>query len=93
MASYDGVVQVAVVGAPDPLWESVGVAFLVVDDEEHAFALSQFTAYLRSQLANYKVPKRIEFLPAMPQLPNGKVDRVELRRRAEVLVSPNSGDR
>ena len=73
------------VGAPDPLWESVGVAFLVVGNREQ-FALPPFTAYLRSHLANYKVPKRFEFLDAMPQLPNGKVDRTRLRRRAEVLV-------
>lgn len=86
IGGYNDVVQVAVVGAPDPLWESVGVAFLVVGDRAD-FALPEFTAYLRSELANYKVPKRFELLDAMPQLPNGKVDRVELRRRAEVLVA------
>ncbi|HUZ57089.1 MAG TPA: class I adenylate-forming enzyme family protein [Streptosporangiaceae bacterium] len=85
IASYGDVVQVAVVGAPDPLWESVGIAFLVVGSQDR-FAQAPFAAYLRSQLANYKVPKRFEFLSAMPQLPNGKVDRVELRRRAAQLV-------
>ena len=87
IAGYDDVVQVAVVGAPDPLWESVGVAFLVVGHPDR-FALPPLTAYVRSQLANYKVPKRIELLAAMPQLPNGKVDRVELRKRAARLVGP-----
>jgi acyl-CoA synthetase (AMP-forming)/AMP-acid ligase II len=86
IASYDDVVQVAVVGAPDPLWESVGVAYLVVGSREN-FAMPRFTGYLRSQLANYKVPKRFEFLDAMPELPNGKVDRAGLRRRAEALVA------
>ena len=86
IGSYDDVIQVAVVGAPDPLWESVGVAFLVVGSPED-FGLPGFTAYLRSELANYKVPKRFELLDVMPQLPNGKVDRVELRRRAEVLLA------
>jgi acyl-CoA synthetase (AMP-forming)/AMP-acid ligase II len=85
IANFDDVVQVAVVGAPDPMWESVGVAFLVVGDPDR-FAMPPFTAYLRSQLANYKVPKQFEFLSAMPQLPNGKVDRVELRKRAARLV-------
>ena len=79
--------QVAVVGAPDPLWESVGVAFLVVGDRADFALPSSFTAYLRSELANYKVPKLSQLLDAMPQLPNGKVDRVELRRRAR-LWSP-----
>jgi acyl-CoA synthetase (AMP-forming)/AMP-acid ligase II len=51
IANYDDVVQVAVLGAPDPLWESVGVAFLVVGSPEH-FAPPPFTSYLRSQLAN-----------------------------------------
>jgi len=89
IASYDDVVQVAVVGAPDPLWESVGVAFLVVGNTDH-FSVPSFTAFVRSQLANYKVPKRFEFLEAMPQLPNGKVDRVELRKRAARLVGSDS---
>jgi acyl-CoA synthetase (AMP-forming)/AMP-acid ligase II len=86
IGGYADVIQVAVVGAPDPLWESVGVAYLVVGSPRD-FALAEFTAYLRSELANYKVPKRIELLDAMPQLPNGKVDRVELRRRAEDLLA------
>lgn len=83
---FDDVVQVVVVGAPDPLWESVGVAFVVVGSRED-FALADFAAYLRSELANYKVPKRVELLDAMPQLPNGKVDRVGLRKRAEALLA------
>jgi acyl-CoA synthetase (AMP-forming)/AMP-acid ligase II len=86
IAGYDDVIQVAVVGAPDPLWEWIGVAFLVVGRAEE-FTLPHLTGYLRSQLANYKVPKQFEFLPEMPQLPNGKVDRVELKKRAGRLAA------
>jgi acyl-CoA synthetase (AMP-forming)/AMP-acid ligase II len=58
---------------------------------QDGFAMPSFTEYVRSQLANYKVPKRFELLTAMPQLPNGKVDRVELRKRAVQLVGSQDG--
>jgi non-ribosomal peptide synthetase component E (peptide arylation enzyme) len=33
-------------------------------------------------MANYKVPRRIEVVPALPVNAAGKVDKLELRRRA-----------
>ncbi|WP_374106246.1 hypothetical protein [Streptomyces sp. BV286] len=34
---------------------------------------------MRSRLAGYKVPKRIEFIPALPKSPVGKILRRALR--------------
>ena len=41
-------------------------------------------AYCRSQMANYKVPRIVEFWDEIPKLPNGKVDK-----KAVVAVAPN----
>lgn len=45
---------------------------------------------LRAQLPAAMVPSRILTLPALPRLPNGKLNRTELSRLAEACVSPSS---
>jgi acyl-CoA synthetase (AMP-forming)/AMP-acid ligase II len=85
IGNHGDVVHAAVVEAPDLLWESVGVAFIVPENSA-TFDVAQFTAYLRSRLANYKVPKRFVVMTELPQLANGKVDRVRLRQQAKALV-------
>jgi acyl-CoA synthetase (AMP-forming)/AMP-acid ligase II len=85
IGDHGDVVHAAVVEAPDPLWEAVGVAFIVPRHPDN-FDRVQFTDYLRSRLANYKVPKRLQILAQLPQLANGKVDRVRLRHQAKALM-------
>ncbi|MCW3834683.1 class I adenylate-forming enzyme family protein [Sphingomonas canadensis] len=72
----------AVVGVPDPLWDEVGVAFVVAEPGLTAAALLE---HCRAHLANYKLPKRIELRDALPLLPIGKVDKVALREAARAL--------
>ena len=50
------------------------------------FNLDQIAEYLRSRLANYKIPKRVVVTSELPQLANGKVDRVQLRQQAKDLI-------
>ncbi len=87
IGDHGDVVHAAVVEAPDPLWESVGIAFVVPQDPDR-FELAAVTEYLRSRLANYKVPKRFVVMAELPQLANGKVDRVQLRHQARALGAP-----
>ena len=42
----------------------------------------QVIAWARRNMANYKVPRRVEVLEALPLVPAGKVDKVALRARA-----------
>jgi acyl-CoA synthetase (AMP-forming)/AMP-acid ligase II len=69
----------AVVGAPDSVWQEVGVAFLQTDQTVSNEAIG---AYCRDHLANYKVPKRFIFIDEFPLLPIGKIDKVALKRLA-----------
>jgi acyl-CoA synthetase (AMP-forming)/AMP-acid ligase II len=85
IASHPAVSAAAVVEAPDPLWTEIGVAFVILKDGADV-GVHELQDYCRSRLANYKVPKRFEIVATMPELPNGKFDKVQLRRYARDLV-------
>ena len=77
--SHPDVLMAAVVARPDPLWQEVGVAFVV---PRVSLTVLDVEAHCRQRLANYKIPKQFVLCDELPLLPIGKVDKVELRRRA-----------
>jgi acyl-CoA synthetase (AMP-forming)/AMP-acid ligase II len=74
------VAQIAVVGAPDDRLGEVGVAF-VVPRPGPALIETELVAWCRERMANFKVPRRFEFVDALPLNASGKVTKGELRRR------------
>jgi acyl-CoA synthetase (AMP-forming)/AMP-acid ligase II len=72
LARLDGVAESAVVGVAEPRLGEVGKAFVVA---RPGFALTEedVLAFCRERLANYKVPRRVEFRDALPRNPSGKV--------------------
>ena len=81
MFAHEAIAQVAVVGVPDARMGEVGMAF-VVPAPGHAPTPESLSAWCREQMANYKVPRRIAIVAALPVNATGKVDKLELRRRA-----------
>jgi acyl-CoA synthetase (AMP-forming)/AMP-acid ligase II len=75
------VAEVAVVRARDPKWGEVPVAF--VARREPSLDQGALAALCRAQLAGYKQPKGIYFIPleAFPRSASGKVQRHELETR------------
>jgi acyl-CoA synthetase (AMP-forming)/AMP-acid ligase II len=80
----------AVVETPDPLWQEVGIAFVVPRADANLDS-DDLLRYLRTKLANYKIPKRLVFVGHLPELPNGKFDKVTLRQQARTLQPPLHG--
>jgi fatty-acyl-CoA synthase len=76
--AHPAVAECAVVGAPDERWVEAVVAF-VVRRPGGTVTGPQLTEHVRTRLAGYKVPKRIEFVDAIPKSAVGKVLRRELR--------------
>jgi acyl-CoA synthetase (AMP-forming)/AMP-acid ligase II len=78
---HAAVAHVAVVGAPDDRLGEVGVAFVVpragatLDEQE-------LIAWSRERMANYKVPRRVVRLAALPMNATGKVLKYTLRELA-----------
>ncbi|HET9320864.1 MAG TPA: class I adenylate-forming enzyme family protein [Bryobacteraceae bacterium] len=88
--SHPGVNACAVVGVPDPLFQEVPIAFVVAKPGQSP-DIQALETFLRARLANYKVPKRIVLLAALPTLPIGKVDKSALRALAAQLRATPPG--
>ncbi|WP_434444964.1 FadD3 family acyl-CoA ligase [Lentzea sp. E54] len=72
LARLPGVAESAVVGMADPRLGEVGVAH-VVTSPGSALTADEVIAFCRGRLANYKVPRAVEFRPALPRNAMGKV--------------------
>jgi HIP---CoA ligase len=78
LARLDGVVESAVIGAPDNRLGEVGLA-LVVRRPDAGPDAAAVLAHCRERLANFKVPKRVVFVERLPRNPSGKVLKGVLR--------------
>lgn len=77
---FKGIREAAVVGEPCERRGERPVAFVSLD-EGTAFDEKALHAFLREQLADYKLPKRIMVLPALPRNATGKILKTALREQ------------
>src|SRR5882724_2104416 len=76
---FPGVKEAAVIGKPDARKGEQPIAFISANDgailEEKAVQL-----FVRKKLADYKVPRRVIVLPALPRNATGKILKTTLRQ-------------
>jgi malonyl-CoA/methylmalonyl-CoA synthetase len=73
-----GVIECAVIGVPDADFGEAVVA-VVVAQSGHTLSESGVIATLKSEIANFKVPKRVHFVAELPRNAMGKVQKNVLR--------------
>jgi len=73
----DGIKDVAVIGVPDERMGEVGKAFVV-----GGASAEDLLTFAKERLANFKIPRTIEFVDSLPRNLSGKVLKNELRSRA-----------
>jgi acyl-CoA synthetase (AMP-forming)/AMP-acid ligase II len=78
---HEAVALAAVVGAPDERLGEVPVAFVVLRAGAELTA-DALVAWARERVANYKAPRRVELVDALPMNAAGKVLKYRLRERA-----------
>lgn len=78
LEAHPAVREVAVVGAPHPVFGEEVVAFVVADGEPGTLA-RQLIRHCRERLARYKCPTRVELRPALPRNAAGKLKKSDLR--------------
>jgi acyl-CoA synthetase (AMP-forming)/AMP-acid ligase II len=79
LAGYPGLVEVAVIGAPDPEWGEVVCAVVVVADGVAIPAVEDLRAHIGDRLASYKHPRRVVGADRLPRtLATGQIQRSRL---------------
>jgi long-chain acyl-CoA synthetase len=79
--THPAVREVAVFGIPDPKWGELVMACVVLKPGK-TLSADELIAYCRRSLANYKIPRRVEFSDTeLPKSGSGKILKKVLRER------------
>ena len=75
LCAHPAVVDVAVLGRPDPRWGEVGQAFVQLAPEAPPPREDELRAFCRQRLAPYKVPASFAFVADFPRTSAGKIQK------------------
>ncbi|MGC8633072.1 MAG: long-chain-fatty-acid--CoA ligase [Candidatus Limnocylindrales bacterium] len=81
LCDHPQISEAAVIGVPHERLGEVPKAFVVLVPGA-TLAVSDVVAYCQANLAGYKVPRQVEFVPELPRSAVGKLLRRELRQAA-----------
>ena len=75
----DGIQDAAVTGIPDDLYGEVAAAVVCLEPGS-GLKQESIQQYLGERIARYKVPVKIKIVDKVPQTPNGKTDKIAIRK-------------
>jgi long-chain acyl-CoA synthetase len=77
VASFPGVIEVGVIGMPDPKSTEKVVAYVVKKDD--AVSAEKIIQHCKNSITNYKVPKEVYFIDELPKSNVGKILRRKIK--------------
>jgi long-chain acyl-CoA synthetase len=80
LLSHPSVAEVAYVGINDGYGGQIPTAFVVLKEGQHVTA-KELSDLCCQNLADFKLPKRIEFVDSIPKTSSGKISRAKLKER------------
>jgi 2-aminobenzoate-CoA ligase len=93
LLGHPDVLEVAVIGAPDPGRGMVVQAYVVLREGAAAdpAKVAELQDFTKSSIAPYKYPRMIEFVSELPKTISGKTQRYRLRQMAGEKLQARSG--
>lgn len=91
LASHPAIVEVAVIGVPDPGWGETPMAIIVPRSLERPPSEFEIEHHCRAALASYKRPRHLAFVDSLPRNANGKVLKDMLRAEHVKAASYQAG--
>lgn len=80
LTSHPAVAMSAGIGVPDPVLGEVGCYYVVLRPDQQV-SEDELLEHCRRQVADYKVPRQIIMVEALPTTPSGKIAKGSLRER------------
>ena len=78
MAQHPAIYEVCVIGVPDDHWGEAVKAVVVLKPGQQATD-ADLMEFCRGRLADFKRPRSVDFVPALPKNGNGKMSRKDVR--------------
>lgn len=82
LITHSQIIDVAVVGVPNPDWGETVKAFVVIDGEMDDLEI-KCRSFLKDKMAAYKIPKLYKKMEALPRNITGKLMKNQLRVKEE----------
>ncbi|MBD2435679.1 long-chain-fatty-acid--CoA ligase [Nostoc sp. FACHB-110] len=80
LSEHTAVAEVAVIGIPDEDWGESIKAIVVLKAGMSATAFDIIN-FVRGKLADFKLPRSVEFTESLPRTPSGKIQKGQLRAK------------
>ncbi len=91
LLDHPEVSQAAVIGVPDQVFGEQVVGYLVLKESiDQATALASIEQHAKSELGNYKIPRRLLAIDELPRNPAGKILKTRLREIAARTLGTQS---
>jgi acyl-CoA synthetase (AMP-forming)/AMP-acid ligase II len=76
--NHPKILDAGIIGIPDEKWGEVGKAFIVLKPTE-TMGNGEVSEFLKGKVAEYKIPKVVKYVEALPKTASGKIQKFLLK--------------